>query len=321
MAALKQTRIEWVDIARGIAIIFMVAGHSSIPEYLSKYIWSFHMPLFFVVSGLFFDIDKVGSFKNLLIKRLRTLFVPYWFFTFIVMAGYWGTEYFKPVQLIEGWTGYALWFVPVLFFADLLFYPIAKLKRAWLISAVVLITAVGYILSQYHIRLYFKLDVVPFALFFIAFGYTFKSFIFNNRPNTLIIIFIGLVTITFSILLPQLDMAKNDFGWIILNLTNALLGIYFIFSISKYLSCASKLWPIRFIDYYGRNSLFVMAFSQLFNYWILVGLTALGVGGLMGLGLRYIILFSAIYIAATVLTHYAPALVGKINRTHADGTK
>ena len=36
-------RLDWVDIAKGIAIILMVAGHTSIPELLSKWIWSFHM--------------------------------------------------------------------------------------------------------------------------------------------------------------------------------------------------------------------------------------------------------------------------------------
>lgn len=321
MDSVKQTRIEWVDIARGIAIICMMAGHSSIPEYLSKYIWSFHMPLFFVVSGLFFNPDKAGSFKNLLIKRLRTLFIPYWFFTFIVLAGYWGTEYFVPIELFEGWSGYALWFVPVLFCAELLFYPIAKLKRDWLILVIILITSIGYLLSQYHIQLYFKLEVVPFALFFIAFGYVFKKFLFNNRPNTLAVTCIGIITIMLSILLPKLDMAKNDFGWILLNLGNALLGIYFIFSISKYLSLVSKIWPFRFIAYFGRNSLFVMAFSQLFNYWILAGLTALGIGSIIGWGLRYITLFTTIYIAANILTRYVPVLVGKTDNYCADETK
>lgn len=317
----KQKRIEWVDIARGIAIICMVAGHTSIPEVLSKYIWSFHMPLFFVVSGLFFNPDKLGSFKVFIKRRLRTLIIPYWFFTFIVITGYLGTEYFKPIQIIEGWTGYALWFVPVLFCAELVFYPISKLKREWLTLTVIFLTAIGYILSESHIRLYFKLDVVPFAIFFIAFGYLFKNSIFNTKPNLLIATSIGLITIVLSIFLPKLDMAKNDFGWIILNLSNALLGIYFIFSVSKYLSLANKIWPIRFIDYFGRNSLFVMAFSQLFNYWIIVGLSILGIGSFFGLCLRYIILFSAIYIAANLLTHYTPALVGKINRTHANDTK
>lgn len=43
-------RIEWVDIAKGIAIILMVVGHE-IGGNARIFIFSFHMPLFFILSG------------------------------------------------------------------------------------------------------------------------------------------------------------------------------------------------------------------------------------------------------------------------------
>lgn len=45
-------RIEWIDVAKGIAILLMVAGHTTIPKSISNFIWAFHMPLFFIASGL-----------------------------------------------------------------------------------------------------------------------------------------------------------------------------------------------------------------------------------------------------------------------------
>ena len=45
----NKQRIDWIDIAKGIGIFLMVVGHTSIPSFLSNYIFSFHMPLFFII--------------------------------------------------------------------------------------------------------------------------------------------------------------------------------------------------------------------------------------------------------------------------------
>ena len=50
----EQKRIEWVDIAKGIGMILVVYGHTSIPKFLSNWIWSFHMPMFFIIAGMLF---------------------------------------------------------------------------------------------------------------------------------------------------------------------------------------------------------------------------------------------------------------------------
>lgn len=47
-------RNEQIDVARGIAILLVILGHSfySIEDPLNKIILSFHMPLFFFLSGI-----------------------------------------------------------------------------------------------------------------------------------------------------------------------------------------------------------------------------------------------------------------------------
>lgn len=56
------------DIAKGIAIFLMVIGHTSIPKIANTWIYSFHMPLFFFVSGVFFNLKNIqsGVFSSLL---------------------------------------------------------------------------------------------------------------------------------------------------------------------------------------------------------------------------------------------------------------
>lgn len=51
-------RIDWVDVAKGVGIFLMVMGHSSMPDAVNRWIYSFHMPLFFLLSGLVFNPGK-----------------------------------------------------------------------------------------------------------------------------------------------------------------------------------------------------------------------------------------------------------------------
>ncbi len=44
---MEKERIEWVDIAKGIAIIAMIIGHGCPKRAIVSFIFSFHMPLFF----------------------------------------------------------------------------------------------------------------------------------------------------------------------------------------------------------------------------------------------------------------------------------
>lgn len=49
-----QKRIGYIDIARGIAIILMIIGHVIGQGKNKNFIFSFHMPLFIIISGIFF---------------------------------------------------------------------------------------------------------------------------------------------------------------------------------------------------------------------------------------------------------------------------
>ena len=54
----NQKRIDWLDIAKGIAILCIIIGHSFGKNRIGVFIFSFHMPLFFILSGytmLFMD--------------------------------------------------------------------------------------------------------------------------------------------------------------------------------------------------------------------------------------------------------------------------
>lgn len=75
-------RINWIDMAKGGGIILVVIGHCLNPNsVINSVIFSFHMPLFFIISGYLLKSDVTIS--HFLYKKSVRLLLPY-FFTFII---------------------------------------------------------------------------------------------------------------------------------------------------------------------------------------------------------------------------------------------
>ena len=73
-------RIEEIDIAKGIAIIMVVLGHSyTISNGLTQLISSFHMPFFFIVSGILYRLqhNANGGISFRYRKKAKVLLLPW----------------------------------------------------------------------------------------------------------------------------------------------------------------------------------------------------------------------------------------------------
>lgn len=77
-------RIEWIDICKFIAITIMVIGHIGLPTKLSDLIHIFHMPIFFLLSGLCLNFEKYSNFCFFLKSRLKTLIIPHLIWSIIM---------------------------------------------------------------------------------------------------------------------------------------------------------------------------------------------------------------------------------------------
>lgn len=313
-------RVSWIDIAKGISIIAMVAGHSSIPLGLSRWIWSFHMPLFFLVSGIF--TFKEDSFIQLLKRRIRQLLIPYLFFSTIVFCGYIGTEYHRQHEIYMGWEGYALWFVPVLMMSELMLYPIinrlkiASQKLVLFVALILLMTVLSHSISASNVHLPYKIDCIFACSIFVLSGWIvnlfYRQIIFDAIP----VLLCFMLSIGISALLPKLDLAANYLGYGLPNVINAFVGIYAIFGISYFFDKLEQTGIVKhFLLWCGRNTIFIMAFSQLYNYWLLKLFNELHVSHTIGIALRYILLFVLIYFSSLILIKYFPLFVGK-KKTH-----
>lgn len=68
-------RFHWVDVARGLAMLCVILGHMGFDN-LNIFIFSFHMPLFFLLSGYFQKKQEPMLFIK---KKAKSLLVPYLF--------------------------------------------------------------------------------------------------------------------------------------------------------------------------------------------------------------------------------------------------
>lgn len=139
---MSNNRIEFVDIAKCLGIFLMIFGHSGLQGFPHDWIYSFHMPFFFLVSGLFLKQDS-RPFVDVVMKNARQLLVPYLFFYILTIPFGLVYIYFRgePVSADYIWkpivgmfygvdrligpysffTNGPLWFLLALFWARILF--------------------------------------------------------------------------------------------------------------------------------------------------------------------------------------------------------
>lgn len=123
-------RIDYIDISKAIGIILMIMGHIGFGDVFDYFIHSFHMPLFFFLTGYLYT--KKNNFLKYVLKKVKSLLVPYYLFSivfFIIKTviydfsiGDLVTIFFLPTNNIP--IAGALWFLMSLFFSDLIYYAI-----------------------------------------------------------------------------------------------------------------------------------------------------------------------------------------------------
>lgn len=266
-------RISYLDIFKGFGIFFVVFGHVTHIGVLRDYIWNFHMPLFFFVSGLLYKPNL--KFKDFLLRRVKSIYIPYIFF-FLVTFCYWllierhvrGGEYSiwhqltgLPYGTYEGNHLYfngALWFLPCLFATEMLFYPLGKIKNQMEILALLLLFyVVGTLFRMNGINyLPFGLHTAFFAILFYGFGYLGKQI--PRYINETKIGYQWLLIITCFCV----QLLSNKYYSSTISETQLPYILIATIGILLYLTLSIKIKQNRLIEYLGKNSLVIFAFQE-----------------------------------------------------------
>lgn len=119
----KNDGIEEVDISKGIGMVLVITGHLCVSASLRNFIYSFHMPLFFILSGIVYNIARTRARKAIQIKKILTKYIEwsgiYLVFDYIVRYSVEGTRtkhelWNEVVYTISFYGVSVLWFLSAL---------------------------------------------------------------------------------------------------------------------------------------------------------------------------------------------------------------
>ena len=265
-------RIEWIDTAKGLGLMLVFIGHLH-PPYLSTWIYTCHMPLFFFLSGLVFSTHP---FREFIKKRFLRLIIPY-FCLGIVIYLFWAGIYAfenRPARdywdmlsnFLEQRAFWTVWFLAALFVADVilwfeLFLTKGNKYLAILPSCLIMICTFFYYRTVGS-TLVWCIDVGAVAQFFILLGYIFKSHWERVSQLNLyylipLLFFINIITGYACIKLSGsgLDMSVGLYGNEVLSIISAISGIFAIIFTCMQISN-------RFLRYLGRNTMIFFAWHS-----------------------------------------------------------
>jgi fucose 4-O-acetylase-like acetyltransferase len=263
-----QYRLDWVDVARGLGIVAVVVGHVWLRGPIRDAMYSFHMPLFFLLSGLLSRPHPVALFtRRQLIGQMR----PYaaWL-ALLILIDQIVERARGHVPIFHQWPqdiwpillgGYWLrgpftifWFVPCLMTARILFNMALSrwpdpLERRWaLVMPPMLLLA--YALGWWMRASPMGLLSVPMAFVLLWAGAAWPRIRWRNAmiaPLALLAV-IGLAGVT-----PTLNMKAADYGWPLLSISAAIATCLLLFRLSALV--ARRAGPVAAL---GRASLVIM---------------------------------------------------------------
>lgn len=270
---MNSARIPLFDVAKGIGIISVVIGHSMTKCFLRDCIFSYHIALFFFLSGCLFVSGKY-IFSTLLSERVKSLLVPLLIFLIldrVLNNLFYNVPIFKFVT--EQSLPDVLWFIPVLFLSELSFFLIQKVvskNKIILLSTLLSMALVTFILFKSSITVSYSLDVVPIATFYYGVGYLAKEFYHKNvnmfhrlaEHSYLLICLPILVIVVFT----YITDSSVDLRWrslpSISHIFIAFAGIALILILSNI--CLGNRYLKSILSFWGRNSLIVMCTHMFF---------------------------------------------------------
>lgn len=340
-------RLDYIDLAKGLGIMSIVLGH------IGTWLWSFHLPIFFIITGFLISHTKENNrpFNQIISQKINTLIKPYLLFSicflgidfikFKFISEFTFTELLNNIYLTISFFGIAqLWFLPCLFFAEILFITLVKkqgIKSGIIIcllafTSIIISLAIQNDIFQsttiYILIHYFLISVlrIVYACFFIYIGYfakeKFSRFFVNPlRKKYYIPVFIMLLLC----ILAKEFIHINDFrialfggngAEAIFYLATSILGTLSLILFCKILG-QLKITPLKkLLAFYGKNSLLVLCTHL---YLPFIPITKLVLNILTSEKLKPLVFNLAVFIIIMVLevfiiigiNKFIPAMAGR----------
>ncbi|MDR6121916.1 acyltransferase [Bacillus sp. SLBN-46] len=280
-----------IDAAKGIGIILVVLGHTpGLPMILKEYIYSFHMPLFFLITGYLFNErkNKLVPYQGFFRLRFNRLIIPYFtmafscYFVFSLglnTLGFLKNSEYDFLSTLKQLIGIIyskgtlewlpncspLWFLTCLFVTENILLFLLKRDMKKQIILAISMASLGYIISiTIPFKLPWNIDTSLTAVLFTYFGYLLNKYnlvqIFYSKKKaqlvliTILSLFLLYLSNTFNFI-SYVSFNSNHYGNIFLMYIGAISGSATVFIISRFLH-RSKI-----LNFFGVNTMPIIGFN------------------------------------------------------------
>lgn len=262
----KKGQLEFINIAKGIGILMVVWAHAKGP--FTDYMYQFHMPLFFLISGYLFNSRNTpGQF---VLKKIKSLYIPFafWNVFFVVMRSVFHIEEYKGVFFWEkilkiiltldkdGQFLGATWFLGALFTVSICYklmdyyLPAVRNKSVFLAILFGAAAVLGF-----SVTLPYMLSRTLILSFFFAVGRVVREYKdqFSVFDTKLVFLF---SVIMFGVIghYNSVNMGGNKYNYRLLFVIGALFASYGTIYISRVLE-KKTVWIKRVLSIMGAKSL------------------------------------------------------------------
>lgn len=279
-------RLVWLDQLKAISMYIVILGHSLLKfkKYgLCKFIYSFHMPLFFMISGFTFNPYKYGGIidcvKDKLIKlaypyvMLNLLVIPLWYIN--MKTGMIAEDSISTIlsgilysnNSVARAPSNATWFIMTLFLAEIIYYILFYFfrddKSLFLISCILCVVGVIAPLEREVYDAPFHLDVSLVAQFFYGCGHLLRKNFnlikeFFHKNTCFKCIALILTGVLFSFLNKNVDFSVELYSNFVYTLISSFTVSITLFYLFSRLDLHFKI-----LSYIGKNTIIILAFHLL----------------------------------------------------------
>lgn len=282
---MSNERVAYVDIAKTIAIFLVILGHVTETDTFCKtVVYSFHMPLFFILAGFFLDtsgtisINKIWHFVK---KKFMALMVPYFIWAFfysqlnIKNLAYIGWGSWQTLGKAQSLS--SLWFLPCLFLGYLIAYwsllVFNFIKDSnWrnTICGIILFIIAFLVPHNLEIGVFWCADIAIMAASFICWGRPIRLIVERISVRQPVEIFLMIISASvlfcfslysFKIGNHYVRMANGTYGNALVFLTSSLFGSFAVIELSRLLS-AYLPNSCSLISFAGGNTLAVFVIHR-----------------------------------------------------------
>ena len=294
---MKNNRNQLLDILKGIAIILVVIGHciqygsgesfleqeAFFNNFIFKFIYSFHMPLFMLISGYLFHFSmQKYKTKEIIINRIKTLIIPIFSYSIIMilielMIG--NNVNFTQIFLNN------LWFLWAIFYCSIIVLIINKLLKDNLLIYLLIFISLFFIPETHGIALY------KFMYPFFTIGYLFNKYYKKEmiKDKISIRVLTCILGLAFIVLLLNYNekiyiyltgyyiLKGNIISQLIIDIYRTLIGfigsVFVILLVKKYMEKFKFIYVNKIFSYIGSKSLGIYTISTLIFTYVLPKIT------------------------------------------------